>query len=182
MLDSCLCSWSLIRFYRYHIGDYSGQILADLQAIRHKQQPSYFASGNNQTYRGPDKQKYKTDDAPAPKRKREYKRRHKNDTAQQRADQEQEFAFSSDDEPGVGPSQSTSDQDEEDPDGPYAFKRKLGCSYQHALTEQYGNWPWAPPEEGGLGDKRYRFCLTSVSQPKPRCVGFARRRLGRGGR
>jgi len=58
----------------------------------------------------------------------------------------------------------------------------LGCSYHSALTEQYGNWPWAPPDEGGLGDKRYRFCLTSVSQPKSRCVGFARRRLGRGGR
>lgn len=43
-----------------------------------------------------------------------------------------------------------------------------------------GNWPWCPPEENGLGDRRYRYTLTSLSNR--RCIGFARRRLGRGGR
>ena len=31
-------------------------------------------------------------------------------------------------------------------------------------------------------DKRHRYCLTSLQHPKQRCIGFARRRVGRGGR
>lgn len=44
-----------------------------------------------------------------------------------------------------------------------------------------GNWPWCSKEENGLADKRYRYTLTSLSNPR-RCIGFARRRVGRGGR
>lgn len=44
-----------------------------------------------------------------------------------------------------------------------------------------GNWPWYSKEENGLADKRYRFTLTSIGNPR-RCIGFARRRMGRGGR
>lgn len=44
-----------------------------------------------------------------------------------------------------------------------------------------GNWPWCPPEENGLADRRYRYTLASLSHPR-KCIGFARRRLGRGGR
>lgn len=44
-----------------------------------------------------------------------------------------------------------------------------------------GNWPWCSKEENGLSDKRYRYTLTSLSNPR-RCIGFARRRMGRGGR
>jgi hypothetical protein len=44
-----------------------------------------------------------------------------------------------------------------------------------------GNWPWCSKEENGLADKRFRFTLTSLSNPR-RCIGFARRRMGRGGR
>lgn len=32
-----------------------------------------------------------------------------------------------------------------------------------------------------MGDKKYRYTLTSITKPK-RCIGFARRRIGRGGR
>lgn len=46
----------------------------------------------------------------------------------------------------------------------------------------FGNWPWCDKNEGGLADKKYRFALTSVSKPVPRCIGLARRRIGRGGR
>lgn len=48
-------------------------------------------------------------------------------------------------------------------------------------TSTLGNWPWCSKEENGLADKRYRYTLTSLSSPK-RCIGFARRRVGRGGR
>ncbi|KAG8227558.1 hypothetical protein J437_LFUL000658 [Ladona fulva] len=50
------------------------------------------------------------------------------------------------------------------------------------LSGGLGNWPWCSREEGGMADRKYRYCLTSISKPKPRCIGFARRRLGRGGR
>jgi len=46
----------------------------------------------------------------------------------------------------------------------------------------FGNWPWCDKNEGGIADKKYRFALTSISKPVPRCIGFARRRIGRGGR
>ncbi|XP_019517151.1 PREDICTED: enhancer of polycomb homolog 1 [Hipposideros armiger] len=47
--------------------------------------------------------------------------------------------------------------------------------------DQTGNWPWTSPKDGGLGDVRYRYCLTTLTVPQ-RCIGFARRRVGRGGR
>lgn len=50
------------------------------------------------------------------------------------------------------------------------------------LSGGLGNWPWCSREEGGLADRRYRYCLTSISNPERRCIGFARRRIGRGGR
>jgi hypothetical protein len=50
------------------------------------------------------------------------------------------------------------------------------------LSGGLGNWPWCGRDEGGLADRRYRYCLTSISNPERRCIGFARRRIGRGGR
>jgi len=55
------------------------------------------------------------------------------------------------------------------------------CSLLQPILDRLGNWPWCSQEEGGLGDKRYRYSITSLSQPQ-RCIGFARRRVGRGGR
>ena len=50
------------------------------------------------------------------------------------------------------------------------------------LTDGLGNWPWSSKEQGGTADPRYRFSLTSVNHPQRRCIGLARRRVGRGGR
>lgn len=50
------------------------------------------------------------------------------------------------------------------------------------LSGGLGNWPWCSRDEGGLADRRYRYCLTSISNPERKCIGFARRRIGRGGR
>ena len=44
-----------------------------------------------------------------------------------------------------------------------------------------GNWPWTHPVEGGSADSKFSYCCTSV-QKRCRCIGFARRRIGRGGR
>lgn len=49
------------------------------------------------------------------------------------------------------------------------------------ILNRLGNWPWHSPEDGGLGKKKFRYNLCSLSEP-PRCIGYARRRMGRGGR
>lgn len=89
---------------------------------------------------------------------------------------------SSDDEPLSQVLSGSSEAEEEnDPDGPFAFRRKAGCQYYAPHLDQPGNWPWSSPKEGRLGDVRYRYCLTTLTVPQ-RCIGFARRRVGRGGR
>lgn len=59
------------------------------------------------------------------------------------------------------------------------FFLKYDHNFQPISNE--GNWPWCSKEENGTADKRFRYTLTSLSNPK-RCIGFARRRMGRGGR
>ncbi|XP_076824036.1 uncharacterized protein LOC143470058 [Clavelina lepadiformis] len=59
------------------------------------------------------------------------------------------------------------------PDGTFTFRRKPGCVYYAPVDELVGDWPW-------MSDPRHRYNLTSLSTD--RCVGFARRRVGRGGR
>ncbi|KAM4718859.1 enhancer of polycomb homolog 1-like isoform 2-T2 [Anableps anableps] len=89
---------------------------------------------------------------------------------------------SSDEEPFSQIHSGSSEAEEEnDPDGCYAFRRKAGCQYYACRPDKTGNWPWVSPSEGGLGDPRYRYCLTSLNTPW-RCIGLARRRMGRGGR
>ncbi|XP_072269565.1 enhancer of polycomb homolog 1 [Pyxicephalus adspersus] len=89
---------------------------------------------------------------------------------------------SSDDEPLSQVMSGSSEAEEEnDPDGPFAFRRKAGCQYYAPHLDQTGNWPWCSPEQGGLGDIRYRYCLTTLTVPE-KCIGFSRRRVGRGGR
>ncbi|XP_072937404.1 uncharacterized protein E(Pc) [Epargyreus clarus] len=72
-------------------------------------------------------------------------------------------------------------------DGPFAFRRKPGCYYEMPTSTLCGD-PVDPdsPSMDGLFehelDNRYRYTLTSLNSPYPRCVGFVRRRLGRGGR
>ncbi|KAK0144100.1 Enhancer of polycomb 1 [Merluccius polli] len=51
----------------------------------------------------------------------------------------------------------------------------------NSLQECVGCWPWMEPWEGGVVAGRYRYSLTTLTIP-PRCLGLARRRLGRGGR
>ncbi|XP_053198374.1 enhancer of polycomb homolog 1-like [Scomber japonicus] len=89
---------------------------------------------------------------------------------------------SSDEEPFSQIHSGSSDAEEEnDPDGCFAFRRKAGCQYYAPCPDQSGNWPWVSPSEGGLGNPRFRYCLTSLNIPR-RCIGLARRRVGRGGR
>ncbi|EDO48946.1 predicted protein [Nematostella vectensis] len=76
---------------------------------------------------------------------------------------------------------SEPEEDEDNPDGRFAFKRKKGVKYLPPRFDSPMPYPWSDPSEGGLGDKRFRYSCTSISSPK-RLIGFARRRVGRGGR
>lgn len=55
------------------------------------------------------------------------------------------------------------------------------CFFYQPRYDSIGNWPWEHPVEGGTGVSQYSFAKTSISK-ECRCIGFARRRLGRGGR
>lgn len=176
---------------RYQAGDFSGQIMAEILAMKNSR-PSYVSVNNSQLSRQESRlSKHRSEDG-MPRKKREYtKRRNKeipslcpSQVSYGRSELEMGLSDmpSSDDE-ALSPVTSPSDnEDENDPDGPYAFRRKKYCNYHAPLLERLGNYPWCGPEEGGAGERKYRYCLTTLTVPKPHCIGFARRRIGRGGR
>lgn len=88
---------------------------------------------------------------------------------------------STDDDGAFSPS-SPQDDIENEPDGIYTFRRKDGCSYHAARPRHYVGWPWCSRQDGGAADQKYQYSLTSMSHPYSRCIGYSRRRLGRGGR
>uniref|UniRef100_A0A6I8QQR7 Enhancer of polycomb homolog n=1 Tax=Xenopus tropicalis TaxID=8364 RepID=A0A6I8QQR7_XENTR len=71
-------------------------------------------------------------------------------------------------------------EEENDPDGSYAFRRRTGCQYYAPRLDQMNDTP-ETTDLSGLARHRYRHCLTTLTVPR-RCIGFARKRLGRGGR
>ncbi|XP_030388402.1 uncharacterized protein LOC115634683 [Scaptodrosophila lebanonensis] len=75
---------------------------------------------------------------------------------------------------------------ESEDEAPFAFRRKSSCNYLRT-RQQCGLWPWEQPSTyettNATALAKYRYTLTSINnQQRPRCIGFARRRLGRGGR
>ncbi|XP_055973588.1 enhancer of polycomb homolog 2 isoform X3 [Sorex fumeus] len=78
------------------------------------------------------------------------------------------------------PSPVSEPEEENDPDGPCAFRRRAGCQYYAPRLDQ-ANHSFEAPELAALDKLRYRHCLTALTVPR-RCIGFARRRIGRGGR
>ena len=142
-------------------------------------------------------------DAPSGSRqKRAYvkKKRHKNATAANKASNASvvsnsrnngpEFGTagqSSEDERSAFNLPSQSDAEEDELEGPFAFRRKRNCQYLAPLQDELGfeqvrGWPWDSPAEGGGGEAKYKYSLTSLSTPVSKCIGMVRRRVGRGGR
>ncbi|XP_054418430.1 enhancer of polycomb homolog 2 isoform X2 [Pteronotus mesoamericanus] len=78
------------------------------------------------------------------------------------------------------PSPVSEPEEENDPDGPCAFRRRAGCQYYAPRLDQV-NHSFENSELTDLDKLRYRHCLTTLTVPR-RCIGFARRRIGRGGR
>ncbi|XP_071943579.1 enhancer of polycomb homolog 1-like [Antedon mediterranea] len=171
---------------RYHTQDYSGELLRECEELA-KKQPSYsipvIPNGNH----------YKSwsHTEEAVRKKREYKKRkHKVSTDKQRQRKNlyneldprfHDYRLSDED---ISPVQSISDQEEEnDPDGTFAFRRRKGCNYHAPHSRFVCGWPWSNQHIKDISDKRYRYCCTSLKVKESRkCIGFARRRIGRGGR
>ncbi|XP_034510441.1 enhancer of polycomb homolog 2 isoform X3 [Ailuropoda melanoleuca] len=78
------------------------------------------------------------------------------------------------------PSPVSEPEEENDPDGPCAFRRRAGCQYYAPRLDQ-ANHSFENSDLADLDKLRYRHCLTTLTVPR-RCIGFARRRIGRGGR
>ncbi|XP_038045377.1 enhancer of polycomb homolog 1-like [Patiria miniata] len=172
---------------RYQMDDLSGTILAECEELS-KRQPSFTipAIPNGSQY-GP--WSMKTEDGL--KKKREYKKRkHKEEKKLRQASvssmgeiEPPRFPDIRSSEEELSPQvQSTSDHEEEaDPDGIFAFRRKKGCHYLAPHSDLVQGWPWSLDPPKGTTDHRYRYSCTSLKEPR-RCVGLARRRVGRGGR
>ncbi|XP_045145802.1 enhancer of polycomb homolog 1 isoform X2 [Echinops telfairi] len=193
---------------RYNLGDYNGEIMSEVMAQRQPVKPTYAIpiipiTNSNQFkhQEAMDVKEFKVNkqekaDLIRPKRKYEKKPKVLPSSAAATPQQTSPAALpvfnakdlnqydfpSSDEEPLSQVLSGSSEAEEEnDPDGPFAFRRKAGCQYYAPHLDQTGNWPWTSPKDGGLGDVRYRYCLTTLTVPQ-RCIGFARRRVGRGGR
>ncbi|XP_066171409.1 enhancer of polycomb homolog 1 isoform X3 [Sylvia atricapilla] len=192
---------------RYNLGDYSGEIMSEVMAQRQPLKPTYaipiIPVTNSSSFKQQEamelkEYKVKQDKPDVIRPKRKYEKKPKvlplsaAATPQQtspaalpvfNAKDLNQYDFpSSDDEPLSQVLSGSSEAEEEnDPDGLFAFRRKAGCQYYAPHLDQPGNWPWSSPKEGRLGDVRYRYCLTTLTVPQ-RCIGFARRRVGRGGR
>ncbi|CAL8320669.1 unnamed protein product [Merluccius merluccius] len=99
-----------------------------------------------------------------------------------KADIEQYDFHSSGEEDFPAPLSPPSEPDEEnDPDGVFAFRRTAGCQYLSPCAEQNQGLLREHPELAGLDALRHRHSLTALCVPR-RCIGPARRRMGRGGR
>lgn len=101
-------------------------------------------------------------------------------TYQQVVETMNQYEFQSSDEESrtkspISGSVAPEDERKRNPDGIYALKRKPGCKYVAPRDDLSGdNWPW-------MTDDRHRYSLTTLTVPE-KCVGFCRRRVGRGGR
>ncbi|KAG5841659.1 hypothetical protein ANANG_G00168980 [Anguilla anguilla] len=183
---------------RHNMADFGGEIMAEVLAQRALVRPLYtipIIPLTSSQYRHQDHMELK-DYKPKPEKtevvrtKRKYEKKPKvlplsaplqsGPSIFNPKDLNQYDFPSSDDEPQML-SGSSDAEEENDPDGPFAFRRKAGCQYYTSRLDQSGDWPWCSPADGGPGDTRYRYCLTTLTVPR-RCVGLARRRLGRGGR
>ncbi|GLV39686.1 Enhancer of Polycomb [Carabus blaptoides fortunei] len=169
---------------RYQAHDFTGTMLAEVSALK-ASRPAFtqiFQNhyGSTQAWMGKAVAK---DEAVPRKEKRQYKKRkHKNSSARLSTlpGSGIDGLVSSDEEEPL-PVVHSPEPEETDEEGQFAFRRNKLCTYHMPIANGLGNWPWCPPQENGLADRRYRYTLTSLAHPR-RCVGFARRRLGRGGR
>ncbi|XP_060901410.1 enhancer of polycomb homolog 1-like isoform X1 [Labrus mixtus] len=182
------------------MSDYGGEVMAEVLAERALVRPQIIplVPLTNQ-YRHQDHMdlkdyKSKPEKTEVPRQKRKYEKKqkvlplssggphHQGPVVFNAKDLNQYDFPSSDDEPFSQLHSGSSEAEEEnDPDGAFAFRRKAGCQYYASHQDRVGSWPWCGPWDDGLAEARFRYSLTTLTVPR-RCLGMARRRLGRGGR
>ncbi|XP_051984008.1 enhancer of polycomb homolog 1b isoform X1 [Xyrauchen texanus] len=181
---------------RNSMADFGGEVIAEVLAQRALEKPviPLIPITNSTQYRHTEHDrdyKSKVDKPEVMRQKRKYEKKakplplagstHSGLTLFNTKDLNQYDFPSSDDEPSQMFSGSSEVEEENDPDGVFGFRRRTGCHYHAVRSGPAGDWPWSDPTEGGIGDVRYRYSLTTLTVPR-QCLGLARRRLGRGGR
>ncbi|KAF7241736.1 hypothetical protein EYD10_11845, partial [Varanus komodoensis] len=188
---------------RYHLGDYGGEILNEVKLNTTEKEmsatPAALHNGNHHKVqeckvKHAHHSSLKEEVSDVVRQKKKYPKKPKTESVispQQstteplpvisKSDIKQYDFHSSDEEefPQV-PSPVSEPEEENDPDGACAFRRRAGCQYYAARLDQT-NYSHEYPELAELDKLRYRHCLTTLTVPR-RCIGFARRRIGRGGR
>ncbi|XP_065527308.1 enhancer of polycomb homolog 2 isoform X2 [Lathamus discolor] len=188
---------------RYHLGDYGGEILNEVKLNRPEKEmsttPSTLHNGNHHKVqeckvKHPHHSSLKEEVSDVVRQKKKYLKKPKIEcavTPQQpsaeplpvinKSDIKQyDFHSSDEDEFPQVPSPVSETEEENDPDGPCAFRRRAGCQYYAPRLDQT-NSSYENSELAELDKLRFRHCLTALTIPR-RCIGFARRRIGRGGR
>ncbi|NXW67973.1 EPC2 protein, partial [Hirundo rustica] len=187
---------------RYHLGDYGGEILNEVKLNRPEKEmgttPSSLHNGNHHKVqeckvKHPHHSSLKEEVSDVVRQKKKYLKKPKLEcvvTPQPLAEplpvlsksdiKQYDFHSSDEDEFPQVPSPVSEAEEENDPDGPCAFRRRAGCQYYAPRLDQT-NSSCESPELGELDKLRFRHCLTTLTIPR-RCIGFARRRIGRGGR
>ncbi|XP_034744594.1 enhancer of polycomb homolog 1-like isoform X3 [Etheostoma cragini] len=182
------------------MSDYGGEVMAEVLAERALVRPQIIPlvpvtnQYRHQDHMDPKDYKSKPEKTEVPRQKRKYEKKqkvlplssgaphHPGPLVFNAKDLNQYDFPSSDDEPFSQLHSGSSDAEEEnDPDGAFAFRRKAGCQYYAARQDRVGSWPWCGPWDSGLAEDRFRYSLTTLTVPR-RCLGMARRRVGRGGR
>ncbi|KAG1939587.1 enhancer of polycomb [Pimephales promelas] len=182
---------------RNNMADFGGEVMAEVLAQRALEKPviPLIPITNSNQYRHTEHDrdyKIKMDKPEVVRQKRKYEKKakplpfagsvHSGPAVFNTKDLNQYDFPSSDDEPFSQMLSGSSEVEEEnDPDGVFGFRRRTGCQYQAVRPGLVASWPWSDPSEGGVADVRYRYSLTMLTVPR-RCLGLARRRVGRGGR
>ncbi|XP_078259485.1 enhancer of polycomb homolog 2 isoform X1 [Rhinoraja longicauda] len=192
---------------RYHMGDFGGEVMCELRTQKQEKAvsntPASLHNGNH--YKAPENKtvkqqtphliSLKEEVTDVVRVKKKYvKKKHKTSECivlhPQPSTESQpplrdikQYDFLSSDEESYTqvPSPISEPEEDSDPDGLFAFKRKAGCQYYAPNVDQMSSCPWQTTEPAGLSDSCYRYCLTTLTVPR-RCIGLARRRVGRGGR
>ncbi|KAK9875359.1 hypothetical protein WA026_007757 [Henosepilachna vigintioctopunctata] len=169
---------------RFHAKDFSGAVLNEVTSIKSSRPAFTPIFQNHYTNQQWVSKSILKDEGLPRKEKRQYKKR-KHKACHNRTSgmgQAMEMGSVSSDEETVAPIASPEPEEAEE-EGQFAFRRNKLCSY-HMPLPQLGNWPWCSKEENGSGKRKYRYNLTSITgkTSRRRCVGLARRRMGRGGR
>ncbi|XP_078084110.1 enhancer of polycomb homolog 2 isoform X3 [Mustelus asterias] len=193
---------------RYHMGDFGGEIMSELRTLKQEKMvsntPVSLHNGNHckaaesktVKQQQPHLISFKEEVTDTVRVKKKYvKKKHKTSEcvvlhhqtstelqpALKRDIKQYDFLSSDEESYTQVPSPVSEPEEDSDPDGPFAFRRKAGCQYYAPHLDQTSTCPRQTPEPAGLSESRYRYCLTTLTVPR-RCIGLARRRIGRGGR